>query len=88
MTIDYIWEGFRKLFPTWIDEVEKHRKVGSKTIELTMKNGKKLLFLYNDPWDWSFGSKIWRARPKMTADQLLRKWERNLVNFKEEDDLK
>jgi hypothetical protein len=87
MTRDNIWDGFCKLFPDYVKHVESYRKIGSKTIELTMdtadENGekKKLIFLYNDPWDWTFGSKVWRARPR-----------KQRVDFSnvdlEEDDLK
>lgn len=82
MTRDNIWDGFCKLFPDWAKHVESYRKIGSKTIELTMDTEKKkLIFLYNDPWDWTFGSKVWRVRPR-----------KQRVDFSnidlEEDDLK
>lgn len=69
MQRDNIWEGFVKLFPDYVDRVESYAKIGSKSLKLKMKTDegqpeKYLIFLYNDPWDWTFGSKVWRARPK------------------------
>lgn len=69
MTKDNIWEGFVKLFPDYVGKVESYVKIGSKSIKLKMKTPegapeKYLIFLYNDPWDWTFGSKIWRSKPK------------------------
>ena len=87
MVVDAIWEGFKKLFPTWVDNVESYKKIGSKTIEIKIKDSdNKLIFLYNDPWDWTFGSKVWRAKPrskpKLDFSQLEKKWNTNI----EEDD--
>lgn len=68
MQRDNIWEGFSKLFPDYVKNVESYKKVGSKTLKIKMKTedgtDKFLFFLYNDPWDWTFGSKVWRTRPK------------------------
>lgn len=68
MQRDNIWEGFSKLFPDYAKNVESYKKVGSKTLKIKMKtedgSDKFLFFLYNDPWDWTFGSKIWRSKPK------------------------
>ena len=88
MTRDNIWEGFCKLFPDWVKNVESYRKIGSKTIELTMKSvnenneKRKLIFLYKDPWDWTFGSKVWRAKPRKVKADFSH------INDTEEDDLK
>ncbi len=69
MQRDSIWEGFVNLFPDYVDRVESYTKIGSKTIKLKMKTDegqpeKYLIFLYNNIWDWTFGSKVWRAKPK------------------------
>lgn len=68
MTRDNIWEGFKKLFPEMVDQVETYQKIGSKTIKLKIKGyddpPKFIIFLYNDPWDWTLGTKVWRARPR------------------------
>jgi len=69
MTKDNIWEGFVKLFPTYVEKVETFQKIGSKTIKLNLhaKEGephKYLIFMYNDPWDWTFGTKVWRSKPR------------------------
>ena len=79
MQRDNIWDGFVKLFPDYVDKVESYKKIGSKTLKLKMKTPegapeKNLIFLYNDPWDWTFGSNVWRKRPKpvkTNIDELL-----------------
>ncbi len=59
-----IWGAFSKMFPDWAQEAESYKKVGSKTISIKMKNSNKhLIFLYNDPTNWSFGTKAWRQKP-------------------------
>lgn len=69
MTRDNIWEGFIKLFPYLSDRVERYTKIGSKTIKLHMKNNSTLIFLYIDPNDWTFGTRVWRNKPrKLKAD--------------------
>lgn len=78
MTRDNIWEGFKKLFPEMVENVETYQKIGSKTIKLKMKEQDKfLIFLYNDPWDWTFGTKVWRARPRKSRldfSELEKNW--------------
>lgn len=64
MTRDNIWEGFIKLFPYLSDRVERYTKIGSRTIKLHMKNNSTLIFLYNDPNDWTFGTRVWRNKPR------------------------
>lgn len=79
MVVDNIWNGFTKLFPDYVDKVESYKKIGSKSIKLKMKTpegapDKFLIFLYNDPWDWTFGTKVWRRKPqykKSNIDQIL-----------------
>ena len=67
-----LWWGFTELFPNYVDKVESFKKVGSKTLKLKMKtddgSDKHLFFLYNDPWDWTFGSKVWRTKPRTKVD--------------------
>lgn len=79
MVVDNIWNGFTELFPDYVDKVESYKKIGSKSIKLKMKTpegapNKFLIFLYNDPNDWTFGTKVWRRKPqykKSNIDQVL-----------------
>lgn len=79
MVVDNIWNGFTELFPGYVDKVESYKKIGSKSIKLKMKtpegaSDKFLIFLYNDPNDWTFGTKVWRRKPqykKSNIDQIL-----------------
>lgn len=79
MVVDNIWNGFTELFPGYVDKVESYKKIGSKSIKLKMKTpegapDKFLIFLYNDPNDWTFGTKVWRRKPqykKSNIDQVL-----------------
>jgi len=84
MQRDNIWDGFVKLFPNYVDKVESYKKIGSKSIKLKMKTDdgtdKHLIFLYNDPWDWTLGTKVWRAKPRPiyrrnNIDQIIKEAE-------------
>lgn len=73
MTRDEIWEGFVNLFPSYVDKVESYTKIGSKSLSLKMKvpegqPSKNLIFLYNNMWDWTFGTKVWRKKPNKKED--------------------
>lgn len=68
MVKDTIWEGFIELFPEFEKRVESYTKIGSKSLKLKLKptedaEPKYLIFLYNSPDDWTFGSTIWRRKP-------------------------
>lgn len=74
MQRDNIWEAFKDLFPDWADRVEGYQKIGSKSIKVKIKtekgNEKYLIFLYNDPWNWTYGSTIYRRRPKPVESNI------------------
>lgn len=59
-----IFGSFCNLFPNWAQNVTSYKKVGSRTISLHFIDGSSLLFLYRNPRNFSFGSKIWRKRPE------------------------
>lgn len=80
MVVDNIWNGFTQLFPSYVEKVESYKKIGSKSIKLKMKTPegepeKFLIFLYNDPLDWTFGTKVWRRKPqykKSNIDEVIK----------------
>lgn len=92
MKIDNIWEGFKNLFPDYEDKVESYSKIGSKTIKIKMKtqdeSDKFLIFLYNDPFDWTFGTKVWRVRPRKKAQNNIDKVLEEVKNENSSDDNK
>lgn len=59
-----LYYAFCNLFPNWANNVRDFKKVGSKTISLFFFDGSKLLFFYENPRNFSFGSKIWRKKPE------------------------
>lgn len=64
MTKDELFEEFKKLFPIQAASTIEYKKVGSKTIAVKLKNrDNRLYFLYNNPYNWNFGTKPWRAKP-------------------------
>ena len=79
MQRDNIWEAFKNLFPDWEEKVESYKKIGSKSIKLKIKRPegeepKYLIFLYNDPWNWTYGSNIYRRKPrpvKTNIDEVI-----------------
>lgn len=76
MVVDNIWAGFCRLFPDYINRVESYKKIGSKSIKIKMNKenisdpDRYLIFLYNDPWDWTFGTKVWRRKPQYKNNNI------------------
>lgn len=72
MNKDQLFEAFTELFPDWAKKASSYKKIGSKTlaikfiisVEENMVNEVSRVFLYNDPNNWQFGTKLWRKRPK------------------------
>ena len=72
MNKEQLFEAFKELFPDWARKVISYKKIGSKTLAIkfvTSVEGNKIndesrVFLYNDPNNWQFGTKLWRKRPE------------------------
>ena len=71
MSKEQLYEAFTELFPDWAQIATSYKKIGSKTlaIEFTEFMGNveiktSRVFLYNDPNNWQFGTKLWRKRPE------------------------
>lgn len=64
MTVQNIYKAFSNMFPDLAQAASSHKKVGSKTISIKMKNGKSLVFLFNNEDDWTLGTKLWRKKPE------------------------
>lgn len=72
MNKDQLFDAFTELFPDWSKKVITYKKIGSKTLAIKFKGspddqqnaGTSRVFLYNDPNNWQFGTKIWRKRPE------------------------
>lgn len=74
MNKDQLFEAFQELFPGWAKKATSYKKIGSKTLAINFAiylNGEKVtevsrVFLYVDPSNWQFGTKLWRKRPART----------------------
>lgn len=64
MTVQNIFKAFSNMFPDLAQASASYKKVGSKTISVKMKNGKSLVFLFNNEDDWTLGTKLWRRKPE------------------------
>lgn len=66
MTKHELFMAFTGMFPNWADTAIGYKKIGSKTLAITFKGDVSTysrVFLYNDPDNWQFGTKLWRKRP-------------------------
>ena len=68
MNKEQLLEKFKLMFPSWAPHIASYKKIGSKTLAIEFNIGpvKKVsrVFLYNNPDNWQFGTKLWRKRPK------------------------
>ena len=72
MNKEQLFDAFKELFPDWAKKATSYKKIGSKTlaikfvtsVEENKVNEESRVFLYNDPNNWQFGTKLWRKRPE------------------------
>lgn len=70
MNKEQIFEAFKELFPNWAARTMSYKKIGAKTLVIKFINEndgdkvKSRVFLYIDPDNWQFGTKLWRKRPE------------------------
>ena len=72
MNKEQLFDAFKELFPDWAKKVISYKKIGSKTLAIKFVtsvaenkvNEESRVFLYNDPNNWQFGTKLWRKRPE------------------------
>lgn len=72
MNKEELFKVFEDMFPDWARKAICYKKIGSKTLAIkfvTSVEGNKVyeesrVFLYNDPNNWQFGTKLWRKRPE------------------------
>lgn len=55
--------AFETHFPDWAANVEAYRPFQRDAIIILFNGGKSRIFFYKSPEDWSFGTKLYRARP-------------------------
>lgn len=64
MNKDELFSKFKECFPNFALFTKEYKKVGSKTISIKLEGKERpLYFLYNNPDNWNFGTKPWRAKP-------------------------
>lgn len=56
-------KAFETLFPEWKDTVREYRSFQRDILIIIMNDGSSKIFLYKNPKDWSFGTKLYRAEP-------------------------
>lgn len=77
MDKEELFSKFIEMYPEWSRGAISYKKIGSKTLAITfdsnlvpdcgvlMRDGRcSRVFLYNNPSDWQFGTKLWRRRPR------------------------
>lgn len=92
MNKDQLFAAFKELFPDWANTATSYKKIGSKTLAIKFvqfgetvadKTEISRVFLYNDPNNWQFGTKLWRKRPE--KDQKIQK---NLIKPSKKDQIR
>ena len=53
----------KELFPDWAKKATSYKKIGSKCLAIRFNNGTSRVFLFENPNNWHFGTKLWRKRP-------------------------
>lgn len=75
MTKEELFDNFKILFPDQVNRVVSYKKIGSKSLAIRIakyittsgavsEDSDSRVFLYYDPNDWQFGTKLWRKRPE------------------------
>lgn len=71
MNKEQLFEIFTEMFPDWAKKAITYKKIGSRTLAIKFEESVddqkateiSRVFLYIDPSNWQFGTKIWRKRP-------------------------
>lgn len=63
MSKEELYAAFEELFPDWAKKVTSCKKIGSKCLAIRFNNGTSRVFLFENPNNWTFGTKLWRKRP-------------------------
>ena len=72
MSKEQLFDAFKELFQDWAKKATSYKKIGSKTLAIKFEESvddekameTSRVFLYNDPNNWQFGTKLWRKRPE------------------------
>lgn len=63
MSREELFAAFEELFPDWAKRATSYKKIGSKCLAIRFNNGTSRVFLFENPNNWHFGTKLWRKRP-------------------------
>lgn len=63
MNKEELYAAFEELFPDWAIRATSYKKIGSKCLAIRFNNGTSRVFLFENPNNWQFGTKLWRKRP-------------------------
>ena len=63
MSREELFAAFEELFPDWAKKATSYKKIGSKCLAIRFNNGTSRVFLFENPNNWHFGTKLWRKRP-------------------------
>ena len=57
---------FSEMFPQYgkADKIERYDRIGKDALKITFKSGVQRVFLYRDPENWIFGTRLYWQRPK------------------------
>ena len=61
-------EAFERMFPDWVPNVKDYKAFQRDVIVVILESGQSLVFMYKSPQDWSFGTKLYRAKPRKNVE--------------------
>lgn len=72
MNKDELFQVFHEMFPDYAKNVTSYKKTGSRTLAVKFKQEVddqketevSRVFLYINPNNWQFGTKLWRKKPE------------------------
>lgn len=56
--------AFCEMFPEWFPSVKEYKPFQRDVIIVILEDGRSYVFMYKGPEDWSFGTKLYRAKPR------------------------
>ena len=82
MNKEELFKAFQELFPDWARMVTGYKKIGSRVLAITfvtrdLESEESRVFLYVNPNNWQFGTKLWRKRPDKLKKKKVKKEEKN-----------
>lgn len=61
---------FEDMFPDWAGHVVEYKPFQRDVIILILEGGRSLVFFHKGDDNWSFGTKLYRPKPRKTIEKI------------------